>query len=603
MAKKIVVLGGGYGGVLTAKKLAKKFKKDDSVEITLIDRNPYHTLLTELHEVAAGRVEEEAIRIDLKKIFAKRNVNVVLDEINDFDFDKQQLVSDTKTYDYDYLVIGSGSKPTFFGIPGVEEHAHTLWSYDDAVNLREHILKMFRLAAAENNPEKRKELLTFVVTGAGFTGIEMVGELAEWKPKLCDEFHIDPSEVDIYVVDVLPKILPILPDKLIRKSEKRLQKLGVKILTETGISALTENTVTLGDKGDLKTRTVVWAAGVEGADIIEKAEVEQFGRKRIVTNSKLQSQDRENVYVVGDNIFYVPEGEELPVPQMVENCEHSAPVVANNIHHAITGKGSYKDYKPAFHGMMVCIGGRYGVAYVGTHKKKYCMPSFLAMFIKHFINVVYLFQVCGWNRIYTYAKHEVFCVRDNRSFLGGHFSNMSPNFWKVPLRLFLGYSWLAEGIAKLPKIIADPTDIFLFPMPAVDGVTAATEAADAAAEAVQALYVPEFIYNISSWGMETFVQPIAPFVQAFMVCAEIALGVMLLLGLFTAIASVGTVGMSLMIWSSGMAAPELIWYFFAGIALIGGSGKSFGLDYYVMPFLKRHWKNVGFVRKWYIYND
>ncbi|HHY91606.1 MAG TPA: FAD-dependent oxidoreductase, partial [Clostridiales bacterium] len=102
--KRIVILGGGYGGVLTAKKLAKKFKKDQDVEITLIDKKPYHTMLTELHEVAAGRVEEDSIRIDLKKIFAKRKVNVVLDEITNIDFEKQVLTSKEHSYPYDLLV-------------------------------------------------------------------------------------------------------------------------------------------------------------------------------------------------------------------------------------------------------------------------------------------------------------------------------------------------------------------------------------------------------------------------------------------------------------------------------------------------------------------
>ena len=119
--KKIVVLGGGYAGVLTAKKLAKKFKKNKDVQITLIDKQSYHTMLTELHEVAAGRVDEESIRMDLKRIFAGRNVEVVLDEIKTIDFDQKVLVSDQQSYEYDYLVIGTGCKPTFFGIPGAEQ--------------------------------------------------------------------------------------------------------------------------------------------------------------------------------------------------------------------------------------------------------------------------------------------------------------------------------------------------------------------------------------------------------------------------------------------------------------------------------------------------
>ena len=322
--KRIAILGGGYGGVLTAKKLAKKFKKDEDVEITLIDQNPYHTLLTELHEVAAGRVSEDAIRIDYKKIFAKRKVKVVLDEITDLDFKNNVLKSENNTYEYDYLVIGAGCKPTYFGIKGAEEFCHKLWSYEDAVALKEHILKMFRKAVKETNKEERQKLLTFIVVGGGFTGVEMMGELGEWKERLCKEFYIGKEEVTLILADDLPKILPNFPDKLIAKTKNRLNKLGVKVLTNAGITEVTRDTATIRNNGTVNTYTVIWTAGVEGSDIIGKMDIKQKGRKRIVTNDKLQSLDYKNVYVVGDNIFFIPEGEERPLPQMVENAEESA---------------------------------------------------------------------------------------------------------------------------------------------------------------------------------------------------------------------------------------------------------------------------------------
>ena len=664
--KKVVVLGGGYAGVLTAKKLAKKFKKNKDVQITLIDKQSYHTMLTELHEVAAGRVNEESIRMDLKSIFAGRNVNVVLDEIKNIDFEQKVLTSNDATYEYDYLVMGTGCKPTFFGIPG-SENAHQLWSYTDAVNLREHILNMFRQAALTADKEKRRELLTFVTVGAGFTGVEMAGELGEWKDELCRSFHIDKDEVTLYVVDFAPKVLPMYPDKLVRKAERRLIKLGNELVMNSAVSEIHEDKVVL-NKGEkvINTRTVIWAAGIEGSDIVDQAQVEKAGRGRIVTNGHLQAKDYQDVYVVGDNIFYIPEGEERPVPQMVENAEHSAPVVAHNIAVDIKG-GEYKTYKPTFHGSMVCIGSRYGVAQVGMPGMWFNLSGFFAMASKHLINLVYFVQVLGFNKIWSYLMHEFFHTKNNRSMVGGLLSNSAPVFWKFPLRVFVGFMWLQQGLSKLPKIIHDFNNVFLLPQPpkadaAVTASGAVTEAVTAAsgavAEAVTAasgavteavtaasgavnevanqvasnggdiftmladlihdfmnwiavLPVPGFVENMVGWSMDAFFYTpdgtqftqLASLVQGGMIFGEIIFGGMLIIGLFTPVAAIATIAMGCMIWASGMAPTEMLWYLVGGFALIGNSGMVLGLDYYVWPWLREMMKRIPLLRKWYLYVD
>ena len=664
--KKVVVLGGGYAGVLTAKKLAKKFKKNKDVQITLIDKQSYHTMLTELHEVAAGRVNEESIRMDLKSIFAGRNVNVVLDEIKNIDFEQKVLTSNDATYEYDYLVMGTGCKPTFFGIPG-SENAHQLWSYTDAVNLREHILNMFRQAALTADKENRRELLTFVTVGAGFTGVEMAGELGEWKDELCRSFHIDKDEVTLYVVDFAPKVLPMYPDKLVRKAERRLIKLGNELVMNSAVSEIHEDKVVL-NKGEkvINTRTVIWAAGIEGSDIVDQAQVEKAGRGRIVTNGHLQAKDYQDVYVVGDNIFYIPEGEERPVPQMVENAEHSAPVVAHNIAVDIKG-GEYKTYKPTFHGSMVCIGSRYGVAQVGMPGMWFNLSGFFAMASKHLINLVYFVQVLGFNKIWSYLMHEFFHTKNNRSMVGGLLSNSAPVFWKFPLRVFVGFMWLQQGLSKLPKIIHDFNNVFLLPQPpkadalgaasgaVTEAVTAAsgavaeavTAASGAVTEAVTAasgavnevanqvasnggdiftmladlihdfmnwiavLPVPGFVENMVGWSMDAFFYTpdgtqftqLASLVQGGMIFGEIIFGGMLIIGLFTPVAAIATIAMGCMIWASGMAPTEMLWYLVGGFALIGNSGMVLGLDYYVWPWLREMMKRIPLLRKWYLYVD
>ena len=176
--------------------------------------------MTELHEVAGGRVHPESVQIELSKIFARTKVNVVTDLIEKVDTDNKTVKTTNGNYTYDYLVVGTGSEPAFFGVPGVKENGFTLWSFEDAMKIRHHVQKMFKLAAKERNEAKRKEMLTFVVAGSGFTGIEMAGELLEWKTRLAKEHNVDENEVRLMVVEAMGTILNMLDRKQADKAEK-----------------------------------------------------------------------------------------------------------------------------------------------------------------------------------------------------------------------------------------------------------------------------------------------------------------------------------------------------------------------------------------------
>jgi NADH dehydrogenase len=695
MGKKIVIVGAGYSGILTAKKLAKKFKNNADVSITIIDKNPFHTMLTELHEVAANRVDEESIKISLHKVFAGRKVQVKLDTVTSVDFNKKIVNGTADSYEYDYLVLCAGSKPTYFGTAGAEEFTFKLWSYEDAVLLKDHIHNMFRKAAKETDPEERKKLLTFYVVGAGFTGAEMAGELAEYAPILCNNFEIDRSEVTICDVDILSRTIPNLPEKLSVKVERRMKKMGIRVMLNTGVVKVGKDFVET-KVGDVITRegtyTVVWAAGIEGADVTAEAgkTLQSGGRGRISLDPYLRSLDDESVYVVGDNMLYTPEGEERPVPQIVENCEHSADTAAHNLECAITGKGEMEKYKPSFHGFMVCIGGRYGVARVGLPNMMFNLPSWLAMFSKHFINIIYFVQVLGWNKVFSYIRHEFFTIRNCRSFVGGHFSNRTPSFLLVPLRIWLGAVWLFEGVMKIvegwmttPKLTGffggaqawydsivnsggggapDGTSgatteasvnifshfahLLYNTAYAADAVSAATgagagggAAAEGAAQAGQAAaQVGTVIFNfnflglfhaffvsgkdlasstlsdlafkldvpVMNWFVNTLILPydgVQLTMQISIVVAEILIGLALIGGLFTFPAAGFSLILQFMFVTTTGLYLGTFWMIFAGIAVLIGAGRTFGLDYYAMPALKKGWKNIPAVRKSYLYHD
>lgn len=643
MGKNIVVLGAGFAGVLTAKKLAKRLKKQNDVTITLIDKNPYHTMLTELHEVAFGRVEEDTIRISLERIFARRRVDVKLDTITAIDYEKKVLTGESGSYPYDYLVLSSGSKPAFYGTPGAEEHSFTLWSYEDALKLHAHVLDAFRLAVSQTDPAEKQRLLTFYVVGAGFTGAETAGELAEWIPVLCDRFEVDRSLVKVVDVDMLDRVVPTFPEKLSAKAERRLRKMGVSVVLKTGVCAVGDGFIELkaGDRcTQYPTSTVIWTAGIEGSEIVQKSDsIKKAGRGRVQTDEYLHAEGRKDVYVAGDNVFFIPEGSKSPVPQMVENAEQCAETIAHNLVAAVTGEGEPEKYSPHFHGAMLSIGGRYGVANVGTDKSKIGLASFFSMFVKHFIYVIYFIQILGWNKIFSYVKHQFFTIRHQRSFLGGHFSNRTPSFLLVPLRVFLGAFWIYEGVQKVTQgWLSGPrlSDYFssaakLFNAALTPGTSDATSSATTAAgTAAVAAPAAKLLMNWNILGifkvivinatdvaikfqmglMDWFTKNVITgsngsqmFFQYLIVLMEIIIGVLLVLGLFTTVSSVISLGLQAMFLTSTGMYLSTWWMVFASIAVLIGAGRTFGLDYYVMPALKKHWKNVRFVRKLYIYND
>jgi NADH:ubiquinone reductase (H+-translocating) len=588
--KKIAILGTGYAGVQAAKLLHKKFKNDTNVEITLIGRDPYHTLMTELHEVAGGRVEADSVQISLKRIFSGRRVNVVLDEIKSIDFKKGTLSSETKKYDYDYLVLGAGSEPAFFGVPGVQENGFTIWSLEDALRIREHVENMFRKAQKERNPEKRKRMLTFVVAGAGFTGVETIGELFEWKEKLCRNYDIDEKEVKLVLVEALDKILPILNDGLIAKAERYMVKKGVEIIKGAPITNVDKEFINLKSGKEIQTNTLIWTCGVQASKFAANLGLKTARAGRIQTNEFMQSVDYNNVYIVGDNSYLEEEGKGLP--QIVETALQTAETAVHNII-ADMKDTDKKAHKSNYHGLMVSIGSRYAVAsLMGVS-----MSGFIAMAMKHLVNLHYLFGVAGFNAVWAYIVHEFLEVKENRSIIGGHASKRTHTFWLAILRVYLGIMWFIEAYAKVQEGWLKELKIPMFMADASSSASVATEGAAAVVQAPPILSAPPAFFN-SFMGI---LKPFGMQFQILVVVAELGIGLALIAGLFTFLASAASVFFCLNFILSAMFGWDKVWFIFAGIACMGGAGRALGLDYYVMPWLKRWWNGTGLAKRTYLF--
>ena len=602
--KNILILGAGYGGVHVAKKLAKKYKKNNNVEITLIDKNPFHTLLTELHEVAGGRVHPESVQIELSKIFARTKVNVVTDLIEKVDTDNKTVKTTNGNYTYDYLVVGTGSEPAFFGVPGVKENGFTLWSFEDAMKIRHHVQKMFKLAAKERNEAKRKEMLTFVVAGSGFTGIEMAGELLEWKTRLAKEHNVDENEVRLMVVEAMGTILNMLDRKQADKAEKYMVKKGMTILKNSPIVEVAPNKIVLKSGEEIETNTLIWTCGIQANEEVKEYGLETARAGRLATNEFMQAVNKEEVFVVGD-LNYYEEEEGKGTPQIVEAAIQTGDVIAKNIIALMDKKKDLTKFKSNYHGFMVSIGGKYCVANLAGIK----LAGFFAMIMKHLVNLHYLWGVNNVNACYHYLQHEFFSMEDNRCIMRGHLSSKSNRLWLVPLRLYIGVLWLLEG---LKKFVGEGTwenhgikalfngnmvggDSWLkagnIKMPFAWLQTAADSGASASGEATTEFATPilEKMPKFYEAIMQIFIPnpEIAVWFQRIVVITEIGIGLCLIAGLFTFLASGASAFMVRNFVLSAMAGWDILWFFFGSIALMGGAGRTFGLDYYVMPWINK----------------
>ena len=624
MSKKtnIVIHGAGYAGVHAAKKLAKQYKKYDDVQITLIDKNPFHTLMTELHEVAGGRVEEESVKVNLSEIFHRTKVNVVVDYIENVDMKAQKVKTKFGEYTYDYLMIGMGNEPAYFGVPGVKENGFSLWSLEDALKIREHIEYKFKAASLERDAVKRKEMLTFVVAGSGFTGIEMAGELLEWKSTLAREYRVNEEEVSLLVVEAAGTILNMLDRKQADKAEKYMTKHGMKILKDSPITEVKADEITLKSGEVIRTQTLIWTCGIQNNADCMAYGLETARAGRLQANEYMQSTQYENVYLVGD-CAYVEEEPGKGNPQIVEAAEQTAKTAANNIIASIENKEKQK-FKSSYHGFMVSIGGKYCVANLMGIK----LSGLFAMLAKHMVNMIYLFGILNIPQVYRYLQHEFFGIKENRNILRGHLASKGNRLWLIPLRIYVGCVWLIEGLAKLcgettwhaavdalfnkgEWLFTIGSDSWIqagnITMPfgwLQDGVSGASAVAEGAAEAVTPILssMPGFYEAIMKVMIPN--QTMAHLFQIMVVCIEIGIGLALIAGLFTWIAGAASAFMTINFILSAMAGWNILWYTFGGIALMSGAGRTFGLDYYVMPWITKVASNWWIGKRKHIYaND
>jgi NADH dehydrogenase len=381
---RIVILGAGYGGIVTALRLQKELNYNEA-DVTLVNKHDYHYITTHLHMPAAGTDDPQNARVSILKLIDEFKIDFVKSTVVQIRPNDKKVILEDGTLSYDYLVVGLGGEPETFGIPGLKENAHFIRSINSVRLIREHI--EYQFAKFKKEPH-RKDYLTFIVGGAGFTGIEFVGELADRIPKLCKEFDVDPSLVKIYNVEAAPTALPGFDPELVQYAMEVLQKKGVTFKIGIALKECTPDGIVLADGEEIKTNTVIWTGGVRGNRLIEEAGFEAM-RGRIKVDEYLRIPGHDDVFVVGD-CSIVMNDEGRPYPPTAQMAIQQADILAHNLVSSIRG-ASLKTFKYESKGTVASLGKNEAIGIAFNRKLKGSSASMM----KKVIDLRYLYIIGG----------------------------------------------------------------------------------------------------------------------------------------------------------------------------------------------------------------
>jgi NADH dehydrogenase len=363
-APRVVILGGGFGGMAAAKRLA-----GTATRITLLDRRNHHLFQPLLYQVATASLAAPSIAAPLRQILRhQRNLTVLLDEVIGIDLAARRVRCAHGTHDYDLLVVATGATHAYFGHEEWERHAPGLKTLDDAFLIRRRVLLAFEHAERESDPERRQAWLNFVVVGGGSTGVELAGTLIELaRHTLRREFRrSDPRRATVRLVEAGPRVLPAFDPALSDKARQQLEHLGVEVHTGLAVTDIDAQGVKLGERR-LVARTVLWAAGVAASPVgrMLGAGLDRAGRVQVSPDLSLPQHPE--VFVVGD-LASVRQASGQPVPGVAPAAKQMGRHVGTSIRARLRGD----DEKPPFHyrddGTLATIGRMAAVAQFGKLK-------------------------------------------------------------------------------------------------------------------------------------------------------------------------------------------------------------------------------------------
>ena len=353
--KRIVVLGGGFGGIAAALRLKKKLRNSS---VTVIDKNNYHTFTPALSKLASGMISQEECLINLSVILSKKGIKFLNSEITEIDVRNKIVITKKKKVKYNFLIKSIGSETNFFNIAGAEENSLVLKTAIDAINIRNHIEDTFKILA-KDTPKQDK--YNIVLIGAGPVGIELAGDIVHYMEDLCNIFNIDHHKTAVHLIEKSHHLLNF---------NKKFSLIAKTFLNEKGISVHTGKNVTEVQKGriifdnrtHLDARTIIWVGGIKPNKLIGEEKARLCCITGLISNEYLQSVADENIFEAGDSVACYDEEIHKQIVHNAQAAIDQGRLVANNIIRKIQNN-KLKKYLPKKYPVIITLGERNAVFY------------------------------------------------------------------------------------------------------------------------------------------------------------------------------------------------------------------------------------------------
>ena len=410
---KVVIVGGGFGGLRAAQNL-----RSDLVDVTLVDRRNYHLFQPLLYQVATGMLSPGEIASPLRGILSgQKNTRVLLGTVVDVDPDSKQVtLQDGEVLQYDSLIVASGSQTSYFGHNDWQEWAPGLKSVEEATTIRHKILYAFEVAERISDPAQRRAWLTFVIVGAGPTGVELAGAIAEIaRQTLRNDFRsIHPEEAEIILLDGAPRVLMTFPEDLAEKATRSLGRLGVRVKCGEMVQHVDKDGLTIASNGQADTiaaKTVIWAGGITASPLGKilatrtKAETDKGGRVKVQPN--LTVENYPDVYVIGD-LASAADGHGKTLPGLAQVAMQGGAYAAKSILRKVKGQPELPPFRYFDKGSLAVIGRASAVANTfGIH-----LSGFVAWLVWVLIHLMYL--VTFQSRLQVFVQWAIQDITFNR---------------------------------------------------------------------------------------------------------------------------------------------------------------------------------------------